>query len=119
MAEILGRIKASTCRTPKTDDKEASAVLALNDAAAKARKGRFYYLPESEKPPTIRRNRREPAVMQSVVPRLLYANYEWKKAELGKDEAGKDVWKDKVEEYLQKSDAKRYKHVQSKLHFVR
>lgn len=105
MVEPLDRMRASTHRIPHPiEDKEAFAVLALNDAAAGSRKGRFYYLPESSEPPGIRRNQREPIVMKSIVPRLLYANYEWKH--------------DEVENYVEMNDVDRYDHVQRKMHLL-
>lgn len=105
MAEVQDRMKASTDRIPHpVQDKEAFVVLALNDAAARSRKGRFYYLPESREPPEIRRNQQEPVVIESIVPRLLYANYEWKQDEIGN--------------YVKMNDEDRHTHVQRKLHLL-
>ncbi len=105
MTEMQDRIKASTDRVPHpTQDKEAFTVLALNDAAARSRRGRFYYLPESRQPPRILQNQHQPVVMKSIVPRLLYANYEWKTSE--------------EEIYVKMNDNDRHNHVQRKLHIL-
>lgn len=102
MVELQDRIKASTDRIPHpTLDKEAFAVLALNDATARSRKGRFYYLPESSKPLKIPMHQHEPVVMKSIVPRLLYVDYEWTKSE--------------GEHYVKMNDGDRYNHVQCKV----
>ncbi len=78
VAYLSDRIKAATARVPdRKQDKEAFAVLALNNAAARSRKGRFYYLPESREPPEIHEKQHQPVITESVVPRLLYVDHEW------------------------------------------
>lgn len=96
MAEIINRTKAALDRTPHILlDKEAAAVLALNDAAARLGLGRYYYLPESKQP---RKNQKGCVALHSVVPRLMYTASKWRKSE--------------IDEYWKLDDKKRYDHVQ-------
>ena len=92
-----GRIKASAERVLNlSKDKEALAVLALNDAAVRSRKGRFFYLPESTKP--YEKCSNSFVKIESIVPKLLYSHHQWSDQE--------------SEEYWQNNDASRYLYIQ-------
>lgn len=97
MTNFLDRIQASAERALQlTKDKEARAVLALNDAAVNSREGKFFYLPESKDPGGNRPA--GPVTMPSTIPRLLYTNHLWT------DQETKAYW--------QCSDADRYIFIQ-------
>ena len=88
------RIKTSAERAMNLSrDKEALAVLALNDAAARDRQGRFYYLPVCSAP-----NQRcldGQLKFESIVPNLLYVHHSWTEGE------AKGYWQcDDVNRYL-------------------
>ena len=96
----LDRIQASVERVLElSDDNEAMAVLELNDGAAHARQGKFFYLPESTTPNEKSSN---PNIkMASRVPRLLYVHHNWTEHEYTK--------------YQQSGDADRFLFIQGTL----
>lgn len=97
MTNCRDRIQASAERVLNlAKDKEALAVLALNDAAVTSREGKFFYLPESRD--SRGKQPAGPVMMQSVVPRLLYTNHLWTEQE--------------TKAYWQNSDADRFIFIQ-------
>ena len=99
MAELIDRTKAALGRIPDiSTDKEAAAVLVLNDAAARLGLGRYYYLPESKEPC---KNQKGCVALHSVVPRLMYTPTKWRKSE--------------IDAYWKLDDKKRYDHAQGML----
>jgi len=97
MTQPSDRINASADRVVNLPlDKEALAVLALNDAAVRSKQGQFFYLPEVA--PVKGKWANGEVHSETGVPNLLYAHHLWTEHE--------------AIAYWQFDDANRYLYIQ-------
>jgi len=103
MTQPSDRINASADRVVNLSlDKEALAVLALNDAAVRSKQGQFLYLPEfAPLTPLKEKCTNGQAHSETRVPNLLYAHHLWTELE--------------TRTYCQLNDANRYLFIQGML----